>query len=75
MPECPRPDKVGHPHERAADTALLNLWLKIEDVEERRQLTSYECPCGKWHTGHLKGAPWERRPERRKRRGQKVGRK
>lgn len=69
MAECPRPDKPGHPNKKAADRALLDLWLKVDDIGERLLLNSYLCRCGKWHVGH----DWT--DERGKPRGKKVGRK
>lgn len=50
---CPRPDKNAHRSRPAADLELLNLWLKVEDIDERLRLHSYKCVpgCGMWHVG------------------------
>lgn len=54
---CPRPDKIAHHSEKAASMQLLELWLKVEDIEERLNLHVYRCipGCRAFHVGHKPG--------------------
>jgi len=43
--ECPRPDKIAHKSQQAAERRLLRL--------RRSDLEWYQCNCGNYHIGHI----------------------
>lgn len=55
MNDCPRPDKIKHRSRGAANSALLSLWLAVEDLDERLALHVYWCACKHFHVGHRAG--------------------